>query len=88
MVEYQVGDTVFEILNNSSDKFSRAQEQTNQDSRVRRILPLKIHYLREDDMSRQKGPEAGYFRPFFTKLLPTKKIWTCFNYFLEDRHSF
>ena len=61
MVEYQVGDTVFEILNNSSDKFSRAQEQTNQDSRVWRILPLKIHYLREDDMSRQKGPEAGIF---------------------------
>jgi len=25
MVEYQVGDTIFELLNNSSEKFSRAQ---------------------------------------------------------------
>jgi hypothetical protein len=27
MVEYQVGDTVFEIIHNSSNKFSRAQAQ-------------------------------------------------------------
>jgi hypothetical protein len=60
MVEYQVGDTIFELLNNSSEKFSRAQAW---------ILPTDtvIQSTRLSVKSSELGPltRMGMFLPPF-----------------------